>query len=460
MRANCHRFLVLLAVFAGVFSTPAPAAGFKLGIVPAGNKALISWPAAATNYVLQSTLNLAAPSWLTITNPAPVVFNNTNTVTYTNNSLTRFFRLFLNTNLASGVRLNIARSGNTFLITWPVAATNYVLQSTPNLAAPSWLTLTNPPTVVINNTNTVTYTNDSLTRFFRLYLNTNTFNPFAGMVLIPAGTFTMGDVTDTNINGDAAPMSVTVSAFYMDSNLVSAAQWQSVYSLAISAGYGFDNGGAGKAANHPVQTVNWYDTVKWCNARSQQAGLTAVYYTDAGLTLAYTNGDVDAVFVNWSANGFRLPTEAEWEKAARGGVSGRRFPWGNTISRANANYYGQYNGDFYDLAPLGYNSAFYTPPQQPYTSPVGYFAPNGYGLFDLAGNVMEWCWDWYGKPYSGGTDPHGPSLGSNRVLRGGDWTDDASLARCADRNNFVYSFISPNPGVQNNQIGFRCVRAR
>ena len=86
-----------------------------------------------------------------------------------------------------------------------------------------------------------------------------------------------------------------VSAFYMDTNLVSYSQWQSVYSYATNHGYGFDYAGSGKAANHPVQTVDWYDVVKWSNARSQQAGLTPVYYTDAGLTQVYTNWDVDAV---------------------------------------------------------------------------------------------------------------------------------------------------------------------
>src|ERR1035438_3079260 len=140
-----------------------------------------------------------------------------------------------------------------------------------------------------------------------------------------------------------------------------------------------------KAANHPVQTVDWYDTVKWCNARSQQAGLTPVYYTDAGLTQVYTNGETDAVFVNWTASGFRLPTEAEWEKAARGGLSAQRFPWGNVISESLANYFGdptnQPGGFNYDLGPFYYNAAFDGGgfSAEPFTSPPGSFAANGYG---------------------------------------------------------------------------------
>ena len=110
------------------------------------------------------------------------------------------------------------------------------------------------------------------------------------MALIPAGPFTMGDTLDGE--SDAIPTNVYVSAFYMDMNLVSFSQWQSVYNWATNNGYSFDNAGSAKAANHPVQTVDWYDCVKWCNARSQQAGLTPVYYTDAGLTQVYTNGDM------------------------------------------------------------------------------------------------------------------------------------------------------------------------
>jgi formylglycine-generating enzyme required for sulfatase activity len=184
-----------------------------------------------------------------------------------------------------------------------------------------------------------------------------------------------------------------------------------------------------------VQTVDWYDSVKWSNARSQQAGLTPVYYTDAGLTLIYTNGDYPTtVFANWTANGYRLPTEAEWEKAARGGLSGQRFPWGNIITENLADYQASPSSYSYDLGPYtGYNTNFNS--GSAYTSPVGYFAANGYGLYDMAGNLFAWCWDWYGTPYGQptNTNPTGPATGSNRVVRGGAWTDYADGERCASR---------------------------
>jgi formylglycine-generating enzyme required for sulfatase activity len=245
----------------------------------------------------------------------------------------------------------------------------------------------------------------------------------------------------------------------MDTYLVTLSQWRRVYSYATSHGYSIVNAGAGKAANHPVQTVDWWDTVKWSNARSQQAGLTPVYYTDAGFTQVFTNGDIGtSVYANWSANGYRLPTEAEWEKAARGGLSGQLFPWGNTISESQANYYGMTYGYSYDLGPNGYNAIGNYPTTSPGTSPVGSFPANGYGLNDMAGNVMEWCWDWYagltypaGSPYLGGTDPRGPVVPlSSRVLRGGCWDGVADISRCAFRS---YGY----PYGAGDIIGFRCV---
>ncbi len=275
-----------------------------------------------------------------------------------------------------------------------------------------------------------------------------------GMALVPGGLFTMGDTVDGDTT--AAPTNVTVCAFYMDTNLVSYGQWQTVYTWATSHGYAFDNVGAGKGVNpnYPVQSVDWYDAVKWCNARSQLAGLTPVYYTDTNLTQVYTSGQVTNPGVLWGANGYRLPTEAEWEKAARGGQSGLRFPWGMTISWSQANYYGDPGSYAFDLAPAnGYDPAFDTG-GFPYTSPVGSFAPNGYGLYDMAGNLQEMCWDWLGTPYGQPTNvnPTGPATGTTRVLRGGAWYFVASTLTCAVR-------YETEPSVADEIWGFRTVRA-
>jgi formylglycine-generating enzyme len=346
--------------------------------------------------------------------------------------------------LAQVTNLGIAPAGNQTVLFWPTTATNSVLQSTTNLASPNWATVSNGIPL-----NAVGVSNTSPATFFRLY-NTN---PPAGMVLIPAGSFTMGNTIGDSDITDANPTNVMVSAFYMDTNLVSYGQWQMVYSWATNSGYGFVNAGLGKAVNNPVQTVDWYDCVKWCNARSQQAGLTPVYYTDAGLRQTYTNGEV-TLYANWAANGYRLPTEAEWEKAARGGLIGQRFPLGNTISESQANYFGNPGNFSYDLGPNGYNAIGSIGGTSPATSPVGSFAPNGYRLYDMAGNVSEWCWDWYGTPYDQPTtnNPIGPATGTYRILRGGLWTDFADLTRCANRHDDFPS------DAYNYLHGFRCVR--
>ena len=267
------------------------------------------------------------------------------------------------------------------------------------------------------------------------------------MSLIPAGSFTMGDALDGL--SDAPPHMVNVSTFYMAQNLLTKARWDTVYAWATSNGYSDLAAGAGKASNHPAQTVSWWDAVKYCNARSQQEGLTPVY-TVSGAVMK-----TGATYpeVNWAANGYRLPTEAEWEKAARGGLSGKRFPWGDTIDHSQANYYAS-SSFIYDLSGAVNNfHQTYAVGGHPFSSPVGSFVANGYGLNDMAGNVWQWCWDWYGD-YDIGTptDPRGVSSESARVLRGGSWNGGANYSRVADRED-------SSPGGTGNGVGFRLARS-
>ncbi len=279
-----------------------------------------------------------------------------------------------------------------------------------------------------------------------------------GMVLIPAGSFTMGDTFNEGISAELPTHTVYVNALYMDRYEVTKALWDEVRTWAVAHGYGFEDAGLGKASNHPVQEVYWYDVVKWCNARSEKEGRVPAYYTDTAQTTLYRTGQVDVQngWVKWNV-GYRLPTEAEWEKAARGGVAGQRYPWGNTISHSQANYYSYWSGGrhyyLYDVSPTaGYHPDYDNDPG-PYTSPVGSFAANTYGLYDMAGNVWEWCWDWYGS-YSNGSqnNPRGPSSGLDRVFRGGSWNFESydRYCRVSLRNR-----LRPNDGDYG--IGFRCV---
>ena len=278
----------------------------------------------------------------------------------------------------------------------------------------------------------------------------------SAFVLIPGGMFQMGDSFGEGWGDERPVHPVNVSAFFMQARETTQAEWDAVRAWALANGYTF-NSGVGKGTDHPVTDVNWYDVVKWCNARSQKEGLVPCYYTNEARTIVYKTGEVDLTNdqVLWTANGYRLPTEAEWEKAARGGLDGKRFPWGDTITHSLANY--SSNSSFaYDTSPTrGYHPLYLTG-RLPYTSPVGSFAPNGYGLYDMTGNLWEWCWDRYGSTIyasAATNDPRGPSTGSGRVNRGGSWLNGAIGGRVAGR----YWYL---PSNRNDYDGFRPARGR
>jgi sulfatase modifying factor 1 len=244
------------------------------------------------------------------------------------------------------------------------------------------------------------------------------------LFLIPKGKFQMGS-SDGSLN-ERPVHEVNVSAFYIGETEVSFGEWQEVMEWAKVNGYDFSRGGRGTSAKHPVTNVSWYDVVKWCNAKSQKEGLTPCYKASGEI---YRKGEENKVTCDWNTNGYRLPTEAEWEKAARGGLVGKKYPDGDSLTKSDANIEG--SG----------------------TMEVGKYSANGYGLYDMAGNVLEWCWDWYGTPYAGRDDPRGPSSGLYRVLRGGSWYKGTANARNAERNNST-------PSSEGDYYGFRLARGR
>ncbi len=249
------------------------------------------------------------------------------------------------------------------------------------------------------------------------------------MVLIPSGTYLIGSTsaqTTALINKDKRlaedffeaehpQHTVSLSAFYIDRYPVSNAQ----YAAFIAA------------TGYPTPKY-WKDAPQMGAEKPFPAGTTHATHPVVGVSYA------DALaYCEWA--GKRLPTEAEWETAARGGLVNQNYPWGNASSRNHANTVGIWGKDKWR-----------------WTSPIGSFPPNGYGVYDMAGNVFEWCVDWYAPDYyqrSQSENPRGPETGKTRVLRGGSWSNNLFgiyQMRCAYR-------FHARPETRNLTIGFRCV---
>ena len=231
------------------------------------------------------------------------------------------------------------------------------------------------------------------------------------MVRIPGGTFLMGSPQDEwgRLNNEGPQRQVTVSSFYIGRFPVTQAEFQEVMGR---------NPSTFRGPNLPVEQVSWFDAIEFSNRRSIQAGLTPAY-TISGNTVTW----------NREANGYRLPTEAEWEFACRAGT---QTPFNNGTS---ANEAGWHAGN-----------------SRGRTQAVGQKRPNAWGLYDMHGNVLEWCWDWYGAyPSEAQINPQGPAWGVGRVYRGGSWRFEANQIRSAFR-------FRNNPNLRLNFIGFRLAR--
>ena len=232
------------------------------------------------------------------------------------------------------------------------------------------------------------------------------------MVFIKGGTFTMGSpAAEVGHSSNETQRQVTLSSFYMGKYEVTQAEYEEVMGRNLSYNRG---------PNLPVENVSWFDATEYCNKLSQQEGLTPVYTI---------SGSENNRTVTWdrNANGYRLPTEAEWEYACRAGTT-TAYNTGNSITESQAHF----------------NTSR--------SAPVGSYLANAWGLYDMHGNVLEWCWDWYGwYPNGAQTDPIGAVSGSNRVLRGGSWSNAAVSLRSAGQRSGI-------PSIRAGNIGFRVTR--
>jgi formylglycine-generating enzyme required for sulfatase activity len=242
------------------------------------------------------------------------------------------------------------------------------------------------------------------------------------MAFVAGGTFTMGSPTGEAIgfNGETQH-EVTVSSFYMGKYEVT--QKEYLDTMTNWTGTPTPSDTYGEGDDYPAYYVTWLEAVKYCNKRSENENLTPAYTVEA-----------DGTTVTWdkSASGYRLPTEAEWEYACRAGTT-TAYNWGtDAIDGAQANYFDSGAGNK--------------------TVIVGSYTPNAWDLYDMHGNVWEWCWDWYAAYESGPlTNPDGAVSGTKRVVRGGSWDINVEFLRSACR-------VSYSPSVRAYGIGFRLVR--
>jgi len=240
---------------------------------------------------------------------------------------------------------------------------------------------------------------------------------FENMIYVEGGTYEMGDHFNEGDSNELPLHEVTLSSFYIGKYEVTQGEYEELMGTNPAYDYGVGD-------EYPVHNVSWYDAVEYCNALSEQQGFTSCY-------------NLSDYSCDFSANGFRLPTEAEWEYAARGGVN-----WTD-----NHRYSGT-TDHLIDYAWYYDNSGYQT-------HEAGTKSPNKLGIYDMSGNVWEWCNDWYLSDYydsSSGTDPLGPESGSSRVFRGGAWNYIASYSRTANRYYF-------SPGSSFSSLGFRLARS-
>ncbi|WP_273464484.1 SUMF1/EgtB/PvdO family nonheme iron enzyme [Treponema berlinense] len=273
---------------------------------------------------------------------------------------------------------------------------------------------------------------------YKVSVNKTVSNVPEGFVEIPSASIAGTESLSSEVF--VSGRNLKIASFYMSDHEVTRGEYKAVMGEDPSSASAYDKDGnelTGDDAvkNNPVNYISWYDALVYCNTLSIKEKLTPCYAIsgstnpdDWGSVPTNNNSTWNAATCDFTADGYRLPTEAEWEWAARGGES---YTYAGSDDIDEVAWYTSNTND------TG-------------TRDVKTKKANGYGLYDMSGNVWEWCWDWYGS-ISGDTASTGPASGSFRCLRGGSWYINASLARVALRNDF-------DPGSRYYDFGFRLVR--
>lgn len=260
----------------------------------------------------------------------------------------------------------------------------------------------------------------------------------SSLVLITGGQF-------KNSKSNYYGKGVTVSDFYLGKYEVTQKEWSEIMG---------SNPSKFKGDALPVEMVSWYDSVEYCNRRSIHEGLKPYYNIDKNRKDPNNRpdpkfGDLDSVkwtvTTNPDANGYRLPTEAEWEYAAGGGQLSKSYSYSGSDDAGEVAWYWRNSGDK-ELSGFW----FWPVVQQNHdqTKAVGGKKPNELGLYDMSGNVREWCWDWYADLPTNVTDPIGPQIGSARVWKGGGWMGTAFSTESAFRGNLAANGAGPDQGFR------------